>query len=134
GYTAPVVVNIFGDDLDVLDHKARELAKVVGAVAGATDVTLPSPPGLPQLTVRLRKADLQRWALDPVEALEGIRTAYEGDTVAQTYEGNHVFPVIAILDPANRARVDEVANLRLATPSGGDVRLQQARHIYECRE
>jgi Cu/Ag efflux pump CusA len=131
GYTAPVVVNIFGDDLDVLDHKAREVAKIVGAIAGATDVTLPSPPGLPQLTVRLRKADLQRWALDPVEALEAIRTAYQGETVAQTYEGNHVFAVIAILDPASRARVDEVAHLPLRTPSGTYVRLQQIADIYE---
>jgi CzcA family heavy metal efflux pump len=131
GYTAPVVVNIFGDDLDVLDHKAREVAKIVGAIAGAADVTLPSPPGLPQLTVRLRKADLQRWALDPVEALEAIRTAYQGETVAQTYEGNHVFAVIAILDPASRARVDEVADLPLRTPSGTYVRLQQIADIYE---
>ena len=131
GYTSPVVVNIFGDDLDVLDQKAREVARVVGAVAGAADVTLPSPPGLPQLTVRLRKADLQRWALDPVEVLEAIRTAYEGDTVAQTYEGNHVFPVIAILDPASRARVDEVANLPMRTPSGTYVRLQQIADIFE---
>jgi CzcA family heavy metal efflux pump len=131
GYTSPVVVNIFGDDLDVLDHKAREVAKVVGAVAGAGDVSLPSPPGFPQLTVRLRKADLQRWALDPVEVLEVIRAAYQGDTVAQTYEGNHVFPVIAILDPASRARVDEVADLPLRTPSGTYVRLQQIADIYE---
>jgi Cu/Ag efflux pump CusA len=131
GYTAPVVVNIFGDDLDVLDHKAREVARIVGAVAGAADVTLPSPPGLPQLVVRLRKADLQRWALDPVEALEAIRTAYQGDTVAQTYEGNHVFPVIAILDPAVRARVDEVADLPLRTPIGNYVRLRQIADIYE---
>jgi CzcA family heavy metal efflux pump len=131
GYTAPVVVNIFGDDLDVLDHKAREVAKIVGAIAGAADVTLPSPPGLPQLTVRLRKADLQRWALDPVEALEAIRTAYQGETVAQTYEGNHVFAVIAILDPASRTRVDEVADLPLRTPSGTYVRLQQIADIYE---
>jgi CzcA family heavy metal efflux pump len=131
GYTAPVVVNIFGDDLDVLDRKAREVAKIIGAVAGAADVTLPSPPGLPQLAVRLRKADLQRWALDPVEVLEAIRTAYQGDTVAQTYEGNHVFPVLAILDPTSRARMDQVADLPLRTPSGSYVRLRQIADIYE---
>ncbi len=131
GYTAPVVINIFGADLDVLDHKAQQVARIVGAVAGAADVTLPSPPGLPQLAVRLRKVDLQRWGLDPVEALEAVRTAYQGDTVAQTYEGNHVFPVIAILDPASRARVDDVADLALRTPSGRYVRLQQIADIYE---
>ena len=29
GYTAPVVVNVFGNDLDLLDRKAREIAKVL---------------------------------------------------------------------------------------------------------
>ena len=30
GETAPVVVNIFGDDLDVIDAKAKEVAQVLG--------------------------------------------------------------------------------------------------------
>ena len=34
GETAPVVVNIFGDDLDVLDAKAQEVANVLKAVPG----------------------------------------------------------------------------------------------------
>ena len=61
GYTAPVVVNIFGNDLDVLDDKAREVAQILRAIRGAADVLVPSPPGMPQLTIRLRKADLERW-------------------------------------------------------------------------
>jgi len=40
-----VVVNIFGDDLDVLDAKAREVAAVLNSVPGQKDVTVKSPPG-----------------------------------------------------------------------------------------
>jgi Cu/Ag efflux pump CusA len=130
GYTAPVVVSIFGNDLDVLDNKAREVAEILRAVRGAADVLVQSPPGMPQLTIRLRKADLERWGIDPVTALDGIRTAYEGDTVGQVYDGNRVFPVIVILDPASRARIDQVSDLPLHAANGSYVRLQQIADIY----
>src|SRR5262249_27791925 len=48
GYSASVVVNIFGNDLDMLDRVAREVARVIGGVQGATEVQLQSPPGMPQ--------------------------------------------------------------------------------------
>ncbi len=57
GETAPVVVNIFGEDLDVLDAKAREVVKVLEAVPGAVDVQMKSPAGTPRITVRLRPTD-----------------------------------------------------------------------------
>jgi Cu/Ag efflux pump CusA len=45
GMTADVVVSIYGDDLDMLDRKAREIADVIATVPGAIDVQIPSPPG-----------------------------------------------------------------------------------------
>ena len=49
GETAPVVVSIFGDDLDILDTKAAEVAAVLKTVPGNTDVQVKSPPGAPRL-------------------------------------------------------------------------------------
>ena len=73
GYTAAVAINLFGNDLDALDQKAQEIARVLGEVEGATDVQIQSPPGLPQLTMRLRKPDLERWGFDAVEVLDQVR-------------------------------------------------------------
>ena len=131
GYTAPVVVNIFGNDLDLLDRKAQEVASILGAVPGAADVQVQSPPGMPQLTIRLRKPDLERWGLDAGNVLDTIRTAYEGDTVGQGYEGNRVFPIIVNLAPKSRASVAQVADLPLRTPDGSYVRLKQIADVYE---
>jgi CzcA family heavy metal efflux pump len=131
GYTAAVVINIFGNDLDVLDRKAQEIARVVGEVHGATDVQVQSPPGLPQLTIRLRKPDLERWGFDSVEVLDLIRTAYQGDIVGQTYQGNEVFNVITILDKASRDNVTKIGDLPLRGPGGSYVLLKQIADIYE---
>ena len=132
GYTASVAVNIFGNDLDVLDRKAQEVARVLGETPNATEVQIQSPPGLPQLTIRLRKPDLQRWGFDAVEVLDLIRAAYQGDVVGQTYEGNQVFNVIAILDGASRDNISKVGDLPLRSPGGTYVLLKQIADIYEA--
>ena len=131
GYTAAVVVNIFGNDLDLLDHKAQEIARALGDIPGATDVQVQSPPGLPQLTISLRKPDLERWGFDAVEVLELIRAAYQGDTVGQTYEGNQVFNVITILDAASRDNITKVGDLPLRSPGGAYVPLKQIADVYQ---
>jgi CzcA family heavy metal efflux pump len=132
GYTASVAVNIFGNNLDVLDQKAQEVARVLGDVPGATEVQVQSPSGLPQLTIRLRKPDLERWGFDAVEVLDLIRTAYQGDIVGQTYEGSQVFNVITILDDESRDNVTKVGDLPLRSPAGSFVPLRQIADIYEA--
>lgn len=131
GYTAAVVVNVFGNDLDLLDRKAQDVAQVLNQIPGAADVQVQSPPGLPQLTIRLRNPDLERWGFDAVEVLELIRTAYQGDVVGQTYEGDQVFDVMTILDPASRDNITKVGDLPLRSPSGVYVTLRQIADIYE---
>jgi CzcA family heavy metal efflux pump len=131
GYTYSVVVNVFGNDLDVLDKKAGEIATVLGKIPGATDVLIQSPPGTPQIMVRLRKEDIFRWGFKPVDILDALRTVYEGDVVGQTYEGNRVFDVSVILDPQDRKNIADIGTLPLRNSAGNYVRLRQLADIYE---
>jgi CzcA family heavy metal efflux pump len=131
GFTAAVVVNIYGPDLDALEHAARDVARELGEVRGAIDVQQQSPPGMPQVNVTLRPTDLQRWGLDAVEVLELIRTAYQGDIVGQAYEGNVVFNVIVTLDAHARARPSQIGDMPLRTPSGAYVLLKQIADVYK---
>lgn len=131
GFTAAVVINIYGPDLDSLDRAARDVARELDEVGGAADVQRRSPPGMPQVNVTLRPTDLQRWGLDAVEVLELVRTAYQGDIVGQGYEGNAVFNIIVILDAPARARLTQIGELPVRTPSGAYVLLKQIADVYE---
>jgi Cu/Ag efflux pump CusA len=131
GFTAAVVINIYGPDLDSLERAARDVARELDEVGGAIDVQQRSPPGMPQVNVTLRPTDLQRWGLDAVEVLELIRTAYQGDVVGQGYEGNAVFNVIVILDGPARARLTQIGDLPVRTPSGAYILLKQIADVYE---
>jgi len=131
GFTASVVMNIFGNDLDLLDRKAQEVARMVGSIPGAADLQVQSPLGTPQLVVQLRQGDLLRWGFDPVDVLEAIRTAYQGNTVGQIYEGNRVVDVSVILAPHQRSTIGDVGTLPLRNQAGTYVRLHQLADIYE---
>lgn len=136
GETAPVVVSVFGDDLDVLDAKAQEVAKVLQSVPGAADVLLKSPPGAPRIAVRLRPERLMQFGYRPVEVLEGIETAYQGTVVAQSHRGSQVADVAVILDESARQTPEGIGALMLTSASGGrlplrelaDIKLTSGRH------
>jgi CzcA family heavy metal efflux pump len=118
GVTAPVVVNVFGDDLDVIDRKAQEIARLLGTIHGAAGVNVESPPGIPELDVRLKPDQLSRWGFRPVDVLDAIQSAWQGATVAQTYEGSRSYDVTVVLAPAARKDLADVGSLMLRNPDG----------------
>ncbi len=128
GETAPVVVKVFGEDLDVLDEKAQEIQDVLQSLSGHPE--LKAPPGAPRLAIRLRPDRLTQFGFRPVEILEAIETAYEGNVVAQTYEGNRVFDVSVILPPEDRRDPETVGSLMLANSQGAQMPLRELADVY----
>jgi len=129
GYTAPVVVNIFGNDLGALGAAAQDVSRVLSGERGATSVQIQSPLGLPQLTIKLLPQELRRWGFDPVRVLDLVRTAYQGDVVGQTYEGDRVFDVVVKLAPPSGEAIAELSSLPLQAPDGTYVPLRQLADI-----
>jgi CzcA family heavy metal efflux pump len=130
GETAPVVINIFGEDLDVLDAKAQEVVKVLEAVPGAADVQMKSPAGTPRVTVRLRPDRLTQLGFRPVEVLDAIETAHQGTVVAQTYRGNEVADVAVILTESSRQDPQAVGALLLRNSQGTGIPLSELADVY----
>lgn len=131
GYTASVVVNVYGNDLDMLDAQAQQISGVMRQVPGATEVQVQSPPGMPQLVIRLKPQALLRWGFDAVQVLDAVRSAYQGEVVGQVFEGNRVFDVAVVLEPKRRGSVGAVGELPVRSPSGVYVPLRELADIYE---
>ncbi len=131
GFTAELAVKIFGDNLNVLDRKARAIARVLGGIPGAELVQVQSPLGMPELTIALRKPDLERWGFDPVSVLDVVRAAYQGDVTGQVYSGPRVTDVVVILDAKHRNSITDIGNLPLRSPRGQYVPLKELATIYE---
>jgi len=130
GETAKVVINIFGDELDVLDEKANEVSSVLSSVSGAADVQVAAPPGAPRVAIRLRPDRATQFGFRPVEILEAIETAYQGMVVAQTYEGNKVFDVLVILPPVDRQDPETVGSFLVGNSQGTRLPLRELADVY----
>lgn len=129
GETAPVVINVFGDDLDTIDQQARRIVRVVSGLHGAEDVRVASPPHAPQVLVRLRPERLQEYGFQPVDVLSALQTAYQGAPVSQIYEGNKVYEVVVILRPELRRDPEAMGALLLRNSSGQYVPLREVADV-----
>jgi len=98
-------------------------------VRGAADVQLQSPPGTPELTIRLRQEQLGALGLQPLAALEAIQSAYGGVRVGQVYEGSRVVDLVAVLAPAVRNQVSQAGSLRLRAADGRLIALRDVADV-----
>ncbi len=130
GQTADVVVSIFGDDLNALDGVGSDVASDLRATRGGVDVRMLAPGGMPEMTVRLLPNRLAQFGFEPLDLLSAIRTDYQGTEVAQTYEGNRIFGVSVILDPAARRDPEALGSLMLRNAEGNLVPLRELASIY----
>ena len=131
GYAASTVINIYGQDLDALDRDANAIAGILNNIPGAADVLVQSPPGTPQLVMRLRPEKLARLGLHPTDVLDNIRAAYEGVPVTQVYEGNRVIGVSVLLAQEARDDIQEAGNLPLFNADGKLIRLRDVADIVQ---
>jgi CzcA family heavy metal efflux pump len=130
GETQPVVVNVFGDDLDLLDAKAKEVAALLKTVPGNADVRVKSPGGAPRTVVRLQPDRLTQFGFRPVEVLEAVQTAYQGTIVAQTHRGNQIADVAVILEPAYRQDPETIGSLQVHNSHGLRLPLSELAEIF----
>jgi CzcA family heavy metal efflux pump len=129
GETSPVVVSLYGDDLDVLDSKAAEVAQVLRGVRGAADVQVISPPGSPRMSIKLRPDRLTEFGFLPLDVLDTVQAAYQGETVAQVHYGEQVSDVNVVLDEASRREPEDVGSLLLRNAEGTTLPLRELADI-----
>ncbi len=129
GYTAPVVVNLYGNDLNLLDSQAQILARIMRETAGSTDVQLRSPPATPLLQVHLNMDQLNFWGIMPADIVNALQAAYETRVVGKNLQGNKTINIAVALAPELRQQPESIAHLPIRSRDGTLVRLEQVAEI-----
>ena len=129
GYTAPVVVNLYGNDLNVLDAQAHVLAQVMRDIPGATDIQLRSPPATPLLQIHLDLDQLNFWGIMPAEVVNAVQIAYETRVVGKHIQGKKIINIAVALAPELRQQPDTIGQLPIRAQDGSLVRLEQVAEI-----
>lgn len=125
GVRSDVAVQIYGDDLALLERKADEVVHLLQEVRGAADVKAEQATGLPVLRVRIDRPAAARLGiraddlLDVVEAIGGV-------SAGVVHEGQKRFDLRVRFGDAARASLEKIRDLRVAAPPatpGGAPRL-----------
>ncbi len=129
GETAAVVVNVFGDDLEVLDAKANEIAERLSTLQGAVDVQVNAASAAPHLTITPRADALAQYGVAPTDLLDQVQTAFSGTVVGQAYHGEQPVDVVVLLDQRDRHDPSRVGALLVRGRSGITVPLAQLADV-----
>lgn len=131
GFTAAVVVNIYGHELAVIDEKAQAVAAIMRSLAGAHDVQLRSPPATAMLQIDLNLEQLRFRGISPAQVMTLLQTAYEGQVVGKNLQGNRIFNVVVTLADDQRHQIESLQQLPLKNAEGQRVLLGQVADIYQ---
>ena len=131
GATAPVAIKIFGDNLDIIDQNAQQIAHLVGSIRGAASVRVEAPVGTPELSIRLKPEQLSRLGFRAADVLDDIQSAYQGLAVAQVYDGNRTTDIKVILAPEARASINQIGGLLLRNLDGRAIPLREIASIAQ---
>ena len=111
GYNAAIVINLFGESLDDLDQDAQKVAYLLETISGSKDITLQSPPGTPQIKIRLRTKKIAELGIMKTDILNIIRASYQGFPAATIYDGALKTPLVVTLDKKYRDDILDILKL-----------------------
>ena len=98
GAKADIAIKLYGEDTQELYERAKEAAKYVAKVPGASDVIVEQTMGLPQLVVAYKRDKIARYGINIEELNDMIRTAYAGEVSGVVFENERRFDLVVRLD------------------------------------
>ena len=131
GYNASIVINIFGDNLNTLDQDAQKIVYVLRKINSASDIMLQSPPGTPQVSIRLRSERMSQLGILKTDVLDVIKTAYEGFPAAIIYDGIIPVQIAVTLDKSYRDDILDINKLPIRTNDNKIISLSEIAFISQ---
>ena len=132
GVRQDVAVKIFGENMDTLNFFAEKVSTIIENVDGTGQPKIESTTGLPQIAIHYDRDRIAQYGLNVSDLNEIVRTAFAGESAGLIYENERRFDLVVRLDTANRQSIDDVQNVFVPLPNGGQIPLQQVASIdYE---
>jgi cobalt-zinc-cadmium resistance protein CzcA len=101
-----LAIQLFGDDLDSLANKAKEIAAIAENTRGAGDVRIEQTEGLPQLIINYDREKLAYHKVSVATVNKVVRSAFAGENAGTVYEGQRRFDLTVRLDKSFRNDID----------------------------
>jgi cobalt-zinc-cadmium resistance protein CzcA len=130
GVKSQIAVKVFGEDMEILQAKGEEIARVMTEVTGSADVTVERVSGLGYLQVEIDRAAIARYGINVSDIQEVLEIAVGGKPVSELLEGQRRFS-IALRFPEHLSNdVEKIGEILIPAPGGARVPIKQLGRVY----
>lgn len=117
GVRSDVAVKVFGDDMNVLNKTANDIAAALQGLSGASEVKVEQTSGLPVLTINIDRDKAARFGLNVGDVQDTIAVAVGGRQAGTLYQGDRRFDMVVRLSDQLRTDIDGLSRLLIPIPA-----------------
>ena len=129
GAGEPIVLRIYGQDLEVLRAKAAQVRDILAGIDGVKEAHVSVSGDIPQVEVEVDIAKAAAVGLKPGDIRRAAATMVAGEEVGDVFLEGKTYDVVVWSGPQNRDSVQDIANLPLDTPAGNKIRLGDVAQV-----
>jgi cobalt-zinc-cadmium resistance protein CzcA len=128
GTRADLAIKLYGDDLDVLTAKGKEIEAIISRIPGSADVAVEQITGQPVLQIKLNQEQLARFGV-PAKVVTDVIESIGSKHLGEIIEGQLRFPLVARLPESLRNGSEEIGSILIPTASGERLPLSRLADI-----
>lgn len=128
GVKADVAVLLYGDDMEVLGSKGKEIEAVLRSIPGAVDVKADYQANLATLTIQTKPEALAKYGIDAQVVLDVV-SSLGGHEVGQIFEGRARFPIMVRVPQQWRENQSLLEQVPVADSAGNAIPLKELAEI-----
>ncbi len=129
GIKTPVGIKVSGPELEGIQKLGARIEQVISGVEGTLSAFAERTAGGRYVEINVDRDMAGRYGLNVGDVQDVVRTAVGGMKVTETVEGRERYPVNIRYPREYRDNLDQLRQVRVATPSGAQVPLGQVAEI-----
>jgi heavy metal efflux system protein len=129
GAHSPLVIKIYGDDLNELRDVGAQIVNVLYTIQGTSSASLFQEPPIPQMEIVLDREKAARYGVNMADVQNVVQTGVGQAPVSTVYVGERTYPLTVRFSQDTRNSTDALGNLFVNTSSGAQVPLSQLARI-----
>ncbi|HVH82303.1 MAG TPA: CusA/CzcA family heavy metal efflux RND transporter, partial [Stellaceae bacterium] len=129
GAHSPLVVKIFGDDLNELRRIGGEIVDVLSSIEGTSSASIFQEPPIPQIEIAIDHEKAARYGINMTDLQNVIQTGVGQSPVSTVYVGERTYPLTVRLLEDARNSPEALSNLLVKTTNGAQIPLSQVAKI-----
>src|SRR6516162_3295744 len=129
GAHSPLVIKVYGDDLDMLRKVSQQMVDVLYSIRGTSSASIFQEPPIPQINIKVDRVKAARYGINITDIQSVIQTGVGQAPVSTVFVGERSYNLTVRFTAASRDRPESLANLPVHTTNGQQIPLAQVADI-----